>query len=187
VLNDPVYFHDMTTSSQTMNPSYGYLTWLNGQSSYMVPSLQFSFPGSPMPNAPADIFAAIGKDGQLINVSPSTGLLLIRMGGNDDNSMVSTQYNDTIWQYVNRLSCPAAISENSLAAIRLSPNPVAGQPVTVSGLAQNDHITVSTISGQQLAVPFANSQLDTRSLNAGIYLVTINRSGLQQTLRLLVN
>lgn len=187
VLNDPVYFHDMTTSSQALNPSYGYLTWLNGQSSYMIPSVQFSFPGSPMPNAPADVFAAIGKDGQLINVSPSTGFLLIRMGENDDNSLVSTQYNDTIWQYVNRLSCAAAISENSLAAIELYPNPGTGTTVTLSGLLQSDQVAVTTISGQPIRLSFTDNQLDVRSLHAGIYLVTINRSGQQRTLRLLVN
>jgi len=186
VLDDPVYFHDMTHSSQALNPSYGYLTWLNGQSSYMVPGLQFSFPGSPMPNAPADIYAAIGKDGQLINCSPSTGFVLIRMGQNDDNSLVSTQYNDTIWQYVQRLSCPAALSDNSLGSIRLYPNP-AQQTVAISGLHTGDELLLTTISGASLPVRFADSQLDISHLQSGIYLVTINSFGQQKTIRLQVN
>ncbi len=45
ILEDTSYFRDMTTPSQALNESYGYLTWLNGQSTYMVPGIQFRFPG----------------------------------------------------------------------------------------------------------------------------------------------
>jgi CubicO group peptidase (beta-lactamase class C family) len=101
VLNDNKYFREMTHSSQMLNPAYGYLTWLNGQKSYRVPGSQVLFRGPTLPHAPADVFAADGKDGQLINVSPSGGLVLVRMGKANGNSQ---QYNDTIWQYMNRLT-----------------------------------------------------------------------------------
>jgi CubicO group peptidase (beta-lactamase class C family) len=58
VQSDLTYLNAMRTPSQSINPSYGYLTWLNGQSSFMLPSVQFSFTGSPMPNAPSDLYAA---------------------------------------------------------------------------------------------------------------------------------
>ncbi|MCB0588386.1 MAG: serine hydrolase, partial [Phaeodactylibacter sp.] len=35
VLSDTAYFNAMTNSSQPVNPSYGYLWWLNGKPSYM--------------------------------------------------------------------------------------------------------------------------------------------------------
>ncbi|MBK6945843.1 MAG: hypothetical protein IPH21_14410 [Flavobacteriales bacterium] len=34
IMTDMNYFTDMTTPSQTINNSYGYLWWLNGQTSY---------------------------------------------------------------------------------------------------------------------------------------------------------
>lgn len=40
VMNDADYFNAMVTPSQSLNNSYGYLWWLNGQSNYMVPGLQ---------------------------------------------------------------------------------------------------------------------------------------------------
>jgi CubicO group peptidase (beta-lactamase class C family) len=62
VLGDQTYFDEMTNSSQTLNPAYGYLTWLNGKGSYMIPSpdIQFTVNDNPLPNAPMDVFAALG-------------------------------------------------------------------------------------------------------------------------------
>ncbi len=101
ILNDTAYFREMTTSSQTINPSYGYLWWLNGKTSYMLPTLQMVFPGSVSPAAPADMFAALGKNGQLINIVPSLGIVFIRMGDAPDGtfgSLVATVLNNQIWE-----------------------------------------------------------------------------------------
>jgi hypothetical protein len=46
----------------------------------MVPTLQTKFKGSYAPNAPSDMYAGIGKNGQLVCISPSLGIVLIRMG-----------------------------------------------------------------------------------------------------------
>ena len=62
------------------NESYGYLWWLNGQSSFMLPYNQFVYNGDIIINAPDDLFSAIGKNGQYINVVPSENLVWIRMG-----------------------------------------------------------------------------------------------------------
>ena len=40
------------------------------------------------PSAPNDMIAALGKNGQFINVVPSMKLVFIRMGDAPDNSMV---------------------------------------------------------------------------------------------------
>lgn len=75
------YFDELSISSQNLNRSYGYLTWLNGQSSYMIPQSQTIFPGMLVPNAPADMYQAMGKNGQFLMVVPSEGLVIVRMGG----------------------------------------------------------------------------------------------------------
>lgn len=93
----------MSTTSQNLNLSYGYLTWLNGKSSFMAPGLQTIFPVSITPNAPSDMYAAMGKNGQLINIVPSLNLVVIRMGDVPDNSLVPFLFQDEIWGMLNQI------------------------------------------------------------------------------------
>ena len=102
----PGYFERMTTSSQALNPAYGYLTWLNGQSSFKIPGIQADFPGMIAPSAPADMYAAMGRDGQLINVVPSEGLVMIRMGDAPNNDLVPFSYQEDLWAHLSRLFQP---------------------------------------------------------------------------------
>jgi CubicO group peptidase (beta-lactamase class C family) len=95
------YVDLMTTSSQNLNPSYGYLTWLNGKSSYIVPNSQFVFNGSVSPNAPADMFAAMGKNGQIINIVPSKNIVVVRMGDVPDTSLVPFLFQNDLWKKLN--------------------------------------------------------------------------------------
>ena len=74
------FFVESKTSSQNINPAYGYLWWLNGKSKYMLPSTQTAFSGELVPNAPRDMVAAMGKDEQRIYIVPSKSLVIIRMG-----------------------------------------------------------------------------------------------------------
>jgi CubicO group peptidase (beta-lactamase class C family) len=62
LLYDTVYLKQMLHTSQEHNLSYGYLWWLNGKTSFMVPSSQFVFNGSLCPNAPTDLVSAVGYD-----------------------------------------------------------------------------------------------------------------------------
>lgn len=80
ILADTNYFKSQINTSQNLNLSYGYLTWVNGKSSNMLPQSQIVFSGSIIPNAPADLFAALGKNDQKIYVVPSQKLVIIRMG-----------------------------------------------------------------------------------------------------------
>lgn len=97
------YFSLMTNTSQSLNQSYGYLTWLNGKASYMVPTSQVIFSGYVSPNAPSDMYAAMGKNGQLLNIVPSQGLIVIRMGDNPDTSLVPFLFQDDMWEVLNTI------------------------------------------------------------------------------------
>ena len=70
-MSDTNYFNQMLHTSQMLNESHGYLWWLNGKSSSMLPGSQFVFNGDITPNAPDDLVSALGKNGQIINVVPS--------------------------------------------------------------------------------------------------------------------
>ncbi|WP_242692254.1 serine hydrolase domain-containing protein [Aridibaculum aurantiacum] len=98
IFSDTTYFNNLVNSSQTLNPSYGYLTWLNGKGSYMMPTLQFSFNGNLVPNAPTDMYAALGKNDQKLYVVPSQQLVIIRMGESAGNSMLAAStFDNELW------------------------------------------------------------------------------------------
>ncbi len=95
------YFNLMKTTSQDFNVSYGYLTWLNGKASYIVPTTQVTVPTSITPNAPADMFAAMGKNGQIVNIVPSKNLVVVRMGDEPGTSLVPFLFQDDLWKKLN--------------------------------------------------------------------------------------
>ena len=98
VLNDAAYFTAQTNTSQNLNPSYGYLTWLNGKSNYMLPTTQFLFNGMLVPNAPTDMFCALGKNDQKIYVVPSQKLVVIRMGDSAGQSNLAlSSFDNELW------------------------------------------------------------------------------------------
>jgi CubicO group peptidase (beta-lactamase class C family) len=101
ILGDSVYYNAAINTSQNINLSYGYLWWLNGKASGMVPQSQVVIPTSLAPNAPADMFAAMGKDGQLLNIIPSKGLIVVRMGDNANGALVPTTFQNELWGKLN--------------------------------------------------------------------------------------
>jgi CubicO group peptidase (beta-lactamase class C family) len=132
IMTGPSYFNQMVNPSQTINKSYGYLWWLNGKESYMMPSVQFVFPGSLVPSAPTDMIAALGKNGQLINIVPSLNLVFIRMGEASGAGEVPTTFPDTIWQKLNdvmTMCSPTGISTGNSKVLSPSiyPNPAQHQ------------------------------------------------------------
>jgi len=96
------YFNDMTSTSQSINKSYGYLWWLNGQDSYHMPQTQIQFPGSLIPSAPADMFMALGKNDQKIYVVPSKNMVIIRMGdAADEANWALSGFDNDLWEKIN--------------------------------------------------------------------------------------
>lgn len=131
LLHDPGYFQDMIHPSQALNKSYGYLWWLNGQQSFMVPGLQFVFPWKVIPNAPDDMYAALGKNDQKIHVVPSAGWVVVRQGNagyaGAGGDAVPIVFDNVMWSYLNQLVCvPSAVDEVDDIRIKIWPNPASG-------------------------------------------------------------
>jgi len=92
-----------TTTSQAINPSYGYMWWLNGKSKYMLPSDQTVYQGTLIPNAPADMFAGMGAGDQRVYVIPSKKMVVIRMGqaSNPDNpDFAVSGFDNALWEKI---------------------------------------------------------------------------------------
>ena len=96
IINE-TFINDATSTSQDINSSYGYLWWLNTGNGFMIPQSQIKFPGAMLPKATSDIYSGMGKNGQYVSISPSKGIVIIRMGESPDSALVPLQYLDDIW------------------------------------------------------------------------------------------
>ena len=101
VLKDQGYYHSMVGPSQDLNPSYGYLWWLNGENSIIYPGLPNTFNTSLSPNAPTDLFAGMGFNGQFVEVIPSKNMVVVRMGEAPEGSAVPIAFHDEMWSKIN--------------------------------------------------------------------------------------
>lgn len=184
LLHDTAYFSQMKNTSQNLNKAYGYLWWLNGKSSYMVPGVQFVFPGYLVPSAPADMFAALGKNDQKIHVVPSKNMVVVRMGNAADSSLAAiTNFDDQIWQKLNDVFCAVGVNQNGIDKnLVVFPNPSSAE-FMVSGIQFNvgDEIILANVNGKiSYHSVFKNKiselKISTKELNNGIYFLELKRS-----------
>lgn len=183
LMHDPTYFHDMINTSQNINLSYGYLWWLNGKSSFMLPGSQFVFNGSIIPNAPADMYCALGKNDQKIHVVPSQNLVVIRMGdAADTTSLVPVNLDNEMWNVLNHVFCnSASVPETNEDddGFSVYPNPFMNDltvDVLQLRLKENCKIKVYDIFGREIfsqQITTANYKLKTTDWSPGIYFVRI--------------
>lgn len=103
IINE-TFFNESISTSQNINPSYGYLWWLNGKTSFMIPGEQTVYQGYLVPNAPSDMYSAMGANDQRIYVIPSKKMVVIRMGDASDpanpNFAVSG-FDNELWGKIN--------------------------------------------------------------------------------------
>ena len=104
IMTNMDYFNAMTTTSQELNPSYGYLWWLNGKSSYRIPGSEELFSGKLIPAAPDDLIAGLGANDQKLYVVPSMGLVIVRMGdAANESELGPTTFDNELWTQLNAL------------------------------------------------------------------------------------
>jgi CubicO group peptidase (beta-lactamase class C family) len=97
------FFSESIQSSQPINPSYGFMWWLNGKASFIPPGSQTVRTGPLIPNAPSDTYAALGADDQKIYVVPSRKMVVIRMGeaAESQASFALSGFDNTLWSKLN--------------------------------------------------------------------------------------
>jgi CubicO group peptidase (beta-lactamase class C family) len=173
ILKDSTYFKAMTTSSQSINNSYGYLTWLNGKSSFMLPSTQIVFNGFLCPDAPSDMYAALGKNGQIINVVPSQNLVVIRMGNMWTTPNVPNEFNNDIWKRLKLVMCPSSsIATANNPTITIYPNPTT-RFIEVNLPNHNYSYQLVDIYGKIIMTNPLEGPIDLQNLPAGIYFLKL--------------
>ena len=191
IMTDTAYFHQMVNTSQPLNLSYGYLWWLNGKASYRLPTLQLLFPGSLNPHAPDDMIAALGKNGQIINIVPNQHLVYVRMGDAPGAGEVGVAFNDTIWQKLNTIICDVNAISNTTNDINLNiyPNPAHGI-FTIDGIEDKSEIIISDVTGAIIfyrADVFGKVEVDCSRYPAGVYFLTVTSGNKRMVRKIVVN
>lgn len=170
ILSDTNYFRAMTNTSTDLNKSYGYLWWLNGKESYMMPTLQFVFDGPLFPNAPPDMISALGKNGQFLNIVPGKNLVWLRLGNAPESTEVPFRLNDQIWAYVNSLSSNTPAEEpTDESAIRIQTRIGGSLLVECTGNAPVQFGLYNTLGEKLIETEFVGS-FETGRIGSGMYL-----------------
>lgn len=169
ILGDQDYFNAMTTPSQDLNPSYGYLWWLNGQESYQQPRLQFNFPGSIIPTAPDDMFAGLGKNDQKVYVVPSEDLVVVRLGNDAGEGLLAlSDFDGLLWEKIGALACiTSTVDVSSPASWSVSPNPVRGR-LQIQSEDRIEQLNLISATGQRWPLP-TQHDVDVSNVPAGLY------------------
>ena len=176
LMHDMGYFDAMINSSQSLNPSYGYLWWLNGKSSFMLPGSQTSFPGYLLPEAPADLVSGVGKYCQYVNVVPSMNLVLVRMGmdPNGIGSLVPTVLNNEIWKRLNGIMCSVTqINPSERNNPTIFPNPVSDF-LQIQRETKEEKLQYQLFDLQGRQIDSGNSStINVQQIHSGIYLLRV--------------
>ena len=85
VLEDKKYIKQATSPSQQLNPSYGFLWWLNG-GPFVARGRDGKKTGRLLAAAPKDMYAAQGKLGRRLYLLPSQQLVITRLGDQSGNN-----------------------------------------------------------------------------------------------------
>ena len=97
VIQDTDYLAEMLRPSQSLNPSYGLLWWVNGQGSsqsWAIPPVTTA--GTLIAAAPPDLLAAQGARDRKLYVVPSLELVVSRLG--DAGSRDGSSFNEAFWE-----------------------------------------------------------------------------------------
>lgn len=188
VLADTAYFHQMITPSQSLNPAYGYLWWLNGQNSFILPSSTFSIAGSISPDPPNDLILAAGAQGQFCAVVPSQNLVMIRMGGSSSPNLVPTDFHNDIWKQLNQVMCTStAVTQPYSSDIQLFPNPATNQITLKTTNSAPISTYIYNAAGQLIQKNNNLFSFDISTYPSGFYFIKIIQNGEIQTLKFLKN
>jgi hypothetical protein len=162
----------MISTSQDLNPSYGYLFWLNGKDRMMLPGIEASLAGPMIPQAPSDMYMGLGKNDQKLYVIPSQNMVIIRMGNPPTGSEpMQIVYDRQLWELIAALPCATSVldSETETTAA-VWPNPVSDVLHH-----QGETIRIWAVDGS-IIHESATSSVDVRGLSPGVYMVESRRS-----------
>ncbi len=192
IISDKTYFNNMITTSQDINQAYGYLWWLNGKDSFMLPGLQYKFKDMLFPDAPEDVIAALGKNGQCLNISNSTGIVFVRMGNSPDTLQLaaSPKLSNEIWKYIDKISGGLnSVEASNIPNIEIYPQPATDRIRIEHNLDNNFRngieYKIFDILGNNIMSGICKNYIDISALPSNLYYLFI-KSGNSITIKKLI-
>lgn len=176
VLADQNYQMEMVNTSQNFNQSYGYLWWLNGKGSYMLPQSQVVLNTNLTPNAPDEMYAALGKNDQKLYIIPSQNIAIVRMGEASGNSLFAlSSFDNELWGILKNIICDETSSTKNILdeQINVFPNPVRDELFFAEkGNVEIDQIKIFDTLGRLVKMEKVNSsQINTSEFQKGTYII----------------
>ncbi len=178
------YFEGMTNPSQSMNPAYGMLFWLNGKDTLMIPGSTLRLPLTLNEEAPADMYSALGKNDQKIYVVPSQNLVIVRMGNDPGDGLLGPSSFDTeLWRHINRWrQVPTGIHTIN-SATPAYPNPCSDY-LMMDEEAENAEIF--DLQGNAIPIKQEGSRIDTSTLPNGMYILRYSHHSQPVTQKIII-
>ncbi len=175
ILGDSDYIEAMKTPSQPHNEAYGYLWWLNGGASFMLPGTQFEYSGELISSAPVDMYAALGLNDQKIYIVPSLDMVVVRQGDSaGDIFLGPSSFDETLWSRIIDLECaPDNLVEQEHFPFALYPNPSADL-IQIDGLPAQSFISIFNASGERVMHLSSVRTIDISALSSGLYVVQVH-------------
>lgn len=178
IIKDRNYFYEMVNTSQNLNLSYGYLFWLNGKSSIVLPSSSVVFNQSLAPDAPIDMIAALGKNDQKIHIIPSQNMVVIRMGNSAEAATAGpSSFDNKLWVKLKNMSCKTSVTETQKQSFSIYPNPSVNNQFFIESYIQTKYEIIN-LAGKTLlsgGLEEGRNQIS-HNLVSGIYFIIINNS-----------
>ena len=164
VLADQTYQSEMNNTSQSFNQSYGYLWWLNGKGSYMLPQSQLVFNTNLIPNAPDEMFAALGKNDQKLYIIPSQKIAIVRMGDVSGNSQFAlSSFDNELWGILKNIICDETSGTKNVQnkQLKIFPNPTSDELFFETAAPDIYQVKIFNTFGQLVK----NEKIDSSKIN----------------------
>lgn len=181
LLTDTAYLNQSISSSQSVNQSYGYLWWLNGKNSFMLPQSQFVFQGSIIPNAPADLYAALGKNDQKIYVVPSKNMVVVRLGNQAiESGFALTAFDNELWGKIETLACTSSTQIEDEINKKSPTIQLTNRTILIPNDYNNLEYAVYSISGKLLQKGRTNSEIHLNDSFSGMMILKLENGVAQK-------
>jgi hypothetical protein len=134
------------------------------------------------------MFAGIGKNGQLVSISRSLGIVFVRMGNAPDSyGEVPTLFCNQIWQKLNDVMCnTTSISklQQSDDNISIYPNPFTNKIFRQNTSGNEIYILINSM-GQTIWTGKNIENQDFSYLTNGLYIIKVKLKNSTQTFKLI--
>ena len=187
IIEDKGFIQSAITADGNPNPSYGYNFWLNGQSNFSLPeSPNNSVSGTFNPNGFDETYSAIGTSGLFIDILPSQGIVVVRLGRDlRGDTQVSLDLYRDYWEQLSALACSLSSTQEVIVNENAAfPNPFS-ENIQISGDEMPDFVRLYDIYGKLVVNEVSTFEINTASLPKGIYVLEIGRDGLRETKKML--